>query len=186
MDTRRMIRVIGISFVGFLTLLCAHAVLLLALAASFDIFGSRISPLSWFLFIVVIPPLVTVAAALPAIALGTSKKQSFIAGFIACILAIFIFQTQREFWPLNPTDTLASITAVGVPVLAASFRSLGRRRTRIAVVLAVWAIFSVLGVMAAGLSQIAAFIVILLAWVVLPGVAALFQSRLSSYQSRAQ
>jgi len=69
MDTRRMIRVIGISFVGFLTLLCAHVVLLLALAASFDIFGSRISPLSWFLFIVVIPPLVTVAAALPAIAL---------------------------------------------------------------------------------------------------------------------
>lgn len=178
MDMRRIVRVIGIGFVGFLVLLCAHGVLLLALAASFDILGSRISSLTWFLFIVIIPPLVTVAAALPALALGASKKLALTTGFIAFILAVFIFHAQREFWPFNPADTLASIAIVSVAVLVASFRPLDRRGVRIAVVLIAWAIFSALGVAVARSSQITAFSVVILAWVILPAVAVLCQSQL--------
>ncbi len=176
MDTQRMMRVIGAGFAGFLVLLCAHGVLLFALVASFDILSSRISPLSRFLFIVVIPPLITVAGALPAIALGESKIRSLVIGFIACIVAMIVFnlplQVSRGFF--DASDTLASIVAVGATAFAASFRPLDQRRMRIAVILVVWAIFSVLGVMAAGFSQIAAFIVVLLAWIALPAATALF------------
>lgn len=180
-----MIRVIGFGFAGFLVLLCAHGVLLFALAASFGIMSSRISPLSWFLFIVVIPPLLTIAGALPAIALGASKTRSLVIGFVACIAAMIIFnlpfQESRGFF--DPSDALASIFMVGLPVLLASWRPLDALKISVATVLVPWLIFSALGVIVAIFSQNAAFLVVLLAWIVLPGVATLFQTRVSSQQS---
>ena len=68
MDTKKIMQAIGSGFAGFLILLFAEGVFLLALSVSFDLFGgSHISVLAWFLLIIMIPPLVTFASVLPAV-----------------------------------------------------------------------------------------------------------------------
>lgn len=73
MDTKKIMRAIGGGFAGFLLLLCTEGVLFLAFIASFKPFeNSPISPLSWFLIVVVVLPLIILASALPAIFLSTA------------------------------------------------------------------------------------------------------------------
>jgi hypothetical protein len=180
MDTKRIMQAVGGGFVGFLVLLCAHGVLLYALMASISLFsGPRISPLSWSLFIFVIPPLATTAAAIPAIRLGAGKKFSLTVGFVAFILAAIIVThpLEKSGGLFNMTSTLASIALIGVTMLAASFRSSGDRKMRVGILLGIWAIFLILGAVVANFSQIAGFFAALSAWIVLPGTVAILQSR---------
>ncbi len=178
MDTKKVVQAIGGGFAGFLLLLCAEGVLFLALLASFSpLGGAHTSSLSWFLMIVVIPILIILASALPAIELGYSKKISLIAGFAACVLAVIIFTYpfQKSRGVFDMTETLASMTLIGIPMLVTAFYPHGNRQKPVVILLGVWTVFLILGAVVASFSQSGAGLTVLLAWLVLPSVAAILQ-----------
>src|SRR5688500_15558288 len=115
MDTKKIMQAIGGGFAGFLILLCAEGVFLLALSASFELCRvSHISALTWFLLSIVIPPLVILASALPVMIISGDKKTSLISGIIACIfvMIIFIQPFEESRGVFDMTESLAFITAI--------------------------------------------------------------------------
>ncbi|MBC7876308.1 MAG: hypothetical protein H7Y59_03980 [Anaerolineales bacterium] len=184
MDTKKIIRAVGSGFAGFLVLLCAEGVFLLALSSSFDLFGgSHIPVLIWFLLTILIPPLVILASALPAIIISGDKKTSLISGIIACIFVVIIFiqPFEESRGVFDVTESLAFITAIGFSMLMSSFQPAKGRKKRMVIILVVWVVFSILGLVIASLSQIGGGLTVLLAWLVLPAIAAHLQSEIDIF-----
>lgn len=188
MYTQKTTLAIGGGFAGFLILLFAQKVLLIPLLLSISPFFGKPcnSPLVLLLFFIVT---LTLASALPAIALGTSKKVGLLTGFVGCILAIAIIPLQYEFGLFNLADTIASLVLIGVPTLVASFHPLADRNKRIAVILSILIIFSILAIIITSFQVVADFFQslamfeVFLAWIVLPVTAAMLQKQTTKTSS---
>jgi hypothetical protein len=172
MDRRRILRAVGGGLAGFLVMLIpGHAVMVFAMSYSLRIFGGANPPLQPGTVIVgvgIVPLVLAAAAALPAIGLGQSVQRSLIAGYVAGLLAVLAFVVVSplypDYWLFSPDDAFASIIPVGAAVLIATVRS----PLRIGLVFAMWIVFSALALTITQSSQTVGFIVVLLAWLLIP------------------
>ncbi len=191
MNTHKLTRVIGSGFAGFLLILCATGILFFAFLTSLGNFlgfgPAHVTPFAWFLFIFVIPVLITFASALPVIALGADKKFSLVSGFVAFFFTV-ISEVVIQSLPykllafIDYTYPLTLVIPVGVTTLSTYFFFFKRREWHIGILMGIWFVFSILGVVAAKFSHIAGFFVIMLDWITLPMAAAILQQRSSSHE----
>jgi len=157
---------------GFFVLLVAWLIFLRVLIS--HIFGSSLSLLDGLIILCLIPTIIVWGASIPARVLGTSSRRSLLAGIVAMLafILIDISGASINYAPFFEYETVAFIIAVLIAVLIATIERNRSRTVGGTIELMVAIVLIGLRFTFPGKDLWVGFIVSLLAWVILPMVAA--------------
>jgi hypothetical protein len=178
MNWYRGARAAAAGLVAFVLLYLLWIAFTLYILSHISLIGGGSSRLDWNDWLIVAPIVLgaTVAAALPARALGASWWRSLVSAAIACILAISIDTNHWSYAPFNRRETFAYVVFVtGTIVLALVGRSASSLRGLAVAMIVALGLSGLILVMAQNGTW--GFLVAFVAWVCIPASAGLIQAR---------
>ena len=174
---RKFLLVAASGFAGFFVLLLAMALVLSVAIRHMDIYdigGSSFSIWDNIIVFGVAPIIITVGAGIPAWAVGMNLWRGFLAGGAATIAFILVHVSGESNWaPFIWYETFAFIASVLVSMLISTIWKNGFQPGTFISLAATAITLAILRRVVPGEGYIVGFVISLLAWIILPPLAAL-------------